>query len=362
MSYYKIQNADGKQWVMPSKNMSVGMLLYQPMTWKGKALKKWFPLLNKLDWFGLIKNVLHVEIVGQPVSETILIKLQEIFNTKDIEYSVFNGTPSAHQKVTIQIYIKNKILGYCKITDNTELIDVFKHEEAYLDWLKKCGVKGVPECLCCQEIENGYWIFVQTTIKSKESVVHYKIGELKISFLHELANKTKKSILFKETEMYKWLKQIDKTGFKTPEIINAVKSVCAYYHSDDWVSFSAYHSDFTPWNMFVEDGNLFVFDWEYAGKTYIPNLDIIHYLIQTKIFESQASAEELYDMLFIQYWNILKNNFENPRIAVLAYLLDSLSKYASRDKGHETKDIIMLKKKRIKLIKLINESEGIPRR
>lgn len=362
MSYYKIQNADGKQWIMPSRNMSVGMQLYQPMSWKGRVLKTCFPLLNKWDWLGIIKIVLHIKIVGQPVSETILNKLQEIFNIKDIEYSVFNGTPCAHQKETIQIYIKNKILGYCKITDKTELIDVFKHEEAYLDWLKKCGVKGVPECLCCQEIENGYWIFVQTTIKSKESVVHYKIGELEISFLHELANKTKESLLFKETEMYKWLKKIEEKSFETPEIRNAVKAVFSYYHFDDRVSFSAYHSDFTPWNMFVEDGILFVFDWEYAGKTYIPNLDIIHYLIQTKIFESQASAEELYDMLFIHYWNLLKNNFENPRIAVLAYLLDVMSKYAARDEGHETKDTIMLKNKRIKLISLIIEGEGIPRK
>lgn len=34
------------------------------------------------------------------------------------------------------------------------------------------------------------------------------------------------------------------------------------------VEYGVYHADFTPWNMSVEEGQLFVFDWEYASLTY----------------------------------------------------------------------------------------------
>ena len=45
--------------------------------------------------------------------------------------------------------------------------------------------------------------------------------------------------------------------------------------------------------------------------------------------------------------------FENPKIAVLCYLLDIFAKYAIRDASHETKDTEILQKVRIELINLI---------
>ena len=44
MRYYRITNAEGKSWVMPERNMKVGMMLYQPSSKKGKLL---YLLCNK---------------------------------------------------------------------------------------------------------------------------------------------------------------------------------------------------------------------------------------------------------------------------------------------------------------------------
>lgn len=353
MNFYKITNADGKEWIMPSCNMALGMQLYQPTAWKGKVLKRYFPLLNEIDCFGLIRKVLHINQCERPLSNVLLAKLQDLFSCKDIEYSVFNGTPCAHQKTTIQVYQGRKILGYCKVTKNPELIAIFQREEVYLNWLNECGMTGVPRCLCCQQIEDGQWIFVQTTTKTMQSTMHMKLGPLELGFLSQLADKTRISISFEQTEMFSWLKRLDELGCcGNTTVMHALKLVMEFYNMKQVTTFSAYHSDFTPWNMFVEDEELFVFDWEYAGRTYIPHLDIVHHIVQSSMFAHRPSARDLYDRLFRENSALMEQYFENPKIAVLCYLLDIFAKYAIRDASHETKDTEMLQKVRIELISL----------
>lgn len=357
MIFYKINNAGGKEWIMPSRNMAVGMQLYQPTAWKGKVLKRYFPLLNGLDCLGLLRKVLHIEECERPLSDALLTKLQNLFSCKNIECSVFNGTPCAHQKVTIQVYQGRKILGYCKVTKNPELIAIFLREEAYLNWLNECGMTGVPRCLCCQQIENGMWIFVQTTTKTMRSKMHMELGLLELEFLSQLADKTRVSISFEQTDMFRWMKRLEELRCcGNTAVMHALKLVMEFYSIKPEMTFSAYHSDFTPWNMFVEGEELFVFDWEYAGRTYIPHLDIVHYIVQSSVFTHNLSARELYNRLFRDNITLLDQYFESPKIAVLVYLIDILAKYEDRDKNNQTNDTLRLRSLRIQMISQILDS------
>lgn len=187
-----------------------------------------------------------------------------------------------------------------------------------------------------------------------QSEMHMKLGPLELGFLSQLADKTCISISFEQTEMFSWLKRLDELGCCGNTTVRyALKLVMEFYSIKQETTFSAYHSDFTPWNMFVEDEKLFVFDWEYAGRTYIPHLDIVHHIVQSSMFTHHPSARELYDRLFRENNALMDLYFENPKIAVLCYLLDIFAKYAIRDASHETKDTEMLQKVRIELINLI---------
>lgn len=358
MIYYKISNADGKQWIMPSKNMSIGMQLYQPSAWKGKLLKDWFPLVSKFDGLGLVKKALHITACDCPVSDSLNSKLCQLFGKEVLEYSVFNGTPCAHQKATIQIYSGNDILGYCKITDKAELIEIFKKEQSFLQWMSEKKVEGVPQCLCCEEVGQGRWIFVQTTTKSKNSKLRHELGDKELNFLADMTNKTSVILAFDETDQYSWMKSLScqLNAFSDSDaqtVGKAIEKINNYYATLTQSVFSAYHSDFTPWNMFEEKGKIFVFDWEYAGRTYMPYLDLIHHLVQTSVFEGKLEAEGIFDVLFHQKAELLNKYFEDSKMAVLIYLIDIIAKYTSRDADQETDDTRMLKATRIKLISLI---------
>ena len=87
MKYYKISNSDGKEWIMPGKNIATGLLLYQPIAWKGKLLKALFPIVNMIDVAGIIKRILHIEEISNPISEKLSSHLCEMFKSNDSDIS-----------------------------------------------------------------------------------------------------------------------------------------------------------------------------------------------------------------------------------------------------------------------------------
>ena len=332
MLYYKITNQDGKVWIMPKRNMRMGMMLYQPSAWKGWLLKTVFP---SLQWCGILRRMLKIEKTACPLPEALQERLRDIFNCDCPEYSYFGGTPCVHQKATIQIYNGTKMLGYCKTTRNEAIYELFRHEQGVLDRLEEYGVSGVPRCLCCEKGFDDEYFFVQTTMKTRHSLVRHKFGALELQFLKQLADKTKYNCRFAETDQWGWLQRLQRDLWKlTPleqnVITDGIKCVVQYFSDRGQCYFSAYHGDYTPWNMFVEEGQLFVFDFEYAGMRYIPYLDVLHYKTQTAIFEKGWGSEEIFNdyQLHKQEWISL---FANHNIAYIAYLLDETAKFVCRE-------------------------------
>lgn len=355
MKYYQITNNDGKQWVMPAENMRVGIMLYQPSAWTGKMLKA---LLPWLKWCGIVRKKLHIQEVECPISSSLAKRFRELFGENGLEYSIFNGTPCAHQKQTVQVYCGNRILGYCKISSNPKIASLFHHERDYLQWLHERKVKGVPRCLACEQLPTGEWIFVQSTQKTMQSKMDHTLGPRQINFLEQLHTHTSVSCIFQDSDLYRSLLRMDNCidRFEKDEQIvirQGCDLVTQHYGCNNKHNFSAYHSDFTPWNMFVEDQKLFVFDWEYATRTSLPYLDLIHYLFQSCVFERHAEAGEIYYCLMVENEKLLSRYFDNRRVAVTAYLLDMLGMYAVRDAGIETEGSRQIQKTRIEVLQRI---------
>ncbi len=354
MKYYKITNSDGKQWVMPTHNMSVGMLLYQPSAWTGHMLKSLFPYLS---WSIIVKRFLKVEGCGCPVSDYLQTLLCNIFHREDLEYSIFNGTPGVHQKGTIQIFQGNNILGYCKFSESEDIGDIFEREKVLLDRLNNKGVRGIPHVLYCGKIIDKY-LFLQSTCKTINSHSSKNLGKDELNFLVQFEEKTKCRLGYLESDQFKSVERLkghlhDFTLQHKNILKTLVEKVESYYFSRTDFEFSAFHSDFTPWNMFKENGELFVFDFEYARYSCMPYIDIFHYIIQTAMYEKQMCASNIYEYVkkketeFGQF-------FENYRIAFITYLIDVIGFYAERESGH----IGSHQKVRLEVAELVYRSFG----
>jgi hypothetical protein len=353
-SYLTITNGDGKVWVLPSNNLKTALNLYQPSSIKGKMLKSYLPVLNIIPIIGgLVRKYLHINIGQYSINSVLDNFIREVFTghenkgIEELNYSFFLGTPSVHQKTTIQISVGNKILGYCKFSNSQLIKNIFVHEKNILNYLQDKGVNNIPRCLYCGDIENGSntTILVQTTIKTGSYVVKNNITLEHIKFLKNLAERTEQVCSYRESDYFQMLEQFKRSLFMLKnagfEVTGIKKAIVLVEQSLNKVNvFSVYHCDFTPWNMFFENGILFVFDFEYAKLKYPKMIDIFHYFTQIAIFIKEWSFNQIYEEFEKTFINgKFKNLFSNPHMSYLYYLLDIVALYTLRDEGDISNDV-----------------------
>lgn len=94
------------------------------------------------------------------------------------------------------------------------------------------------------------------------------------------------------------------------------------------------HSDFTPWNLGIADGRLFVFDWEYAEATGNPLQDFLHFHLMPRALQRWPMRAALMPWLVADAAAHGKEVFGNESgvgeasgALVLHYLLDTVTFY-----------------------------------
>ena len=335
--FYRFANADGKVWIMPARNIRTAMELYQPSGRNGILLKRCFPLLHRMAW---VRRKIHVETFRCCLTDELRLVLENAFHTNGLEFSLFCGTPCVHQKITMQISQGQRILGYCKISDKHEIASLFDKEAALLNDLHARGVKNIPTGLYCGCLGDGTKLFVQSTSKSLGSAVVHEWKDLHDRFLARLQELTQQKLKFEDSDYFKTLKAFERHYDWLPAEVDkqlmreAIEATCYRWRGKE-VVFSACHADFTPWNMFVEKGKLFVFDWEYAQMTYPPMLDKYHFFTQTAIFERHWEAADI-----IRYIDSKEGRWivaEDYK----AYLIEVIARFTLREQGQANSNITL---------------------
>lgn len=283
-TFYSFTNADGKQWIMPEKNIRTAMCLYQPSGIKGKMMKALFPIFCHI---GGIRQIIHAKTIRCTLQKDLHEILCQSFGVDQLEFSIFCGTPCAHQKITIQLSLGHHIFGYCKVSDNKKVSALFVNESRILSRLTRQGIKHIPYCVYQKGENNRISLFVQSTEKTIHSQMIHNWSNLQDGFLYTLFQATKKNILFEKSDFYQTLMNLRKDlNYFTPKnrrIIEKVLNKILKKNENRTVEYSAYHADFTPWNMLIESGYLFVFDWEDAKTSYPPFLDHYHFFTMTAV-------------------------------------------------------------------------------
>ena len=327
--HYQFANADGKIWLMPAHHLRTAMELYQPSGSKGKLLKCLFPLLHHSR---LVRKAIHTQIINCQLKQELQLLLAGLFHAENLQTAIFCGTPSVHQKITMQVSQDQSILGYCKISEDESIAHLFQKESNLLKFLTDAGIQGIPHILFCGCTEEGIHLLVQTTIKTTNSQVLHQWTSLHENFLQQLYQKTQQCLPFEKTDFYHQLQSLMNHLEWLPDETMAQTIKRGYHHLlKKWqgqeVTFAVCHADFTPWNMFVEKGQLFVFDWEYAQRTYPLHLDRYHFFTQTAIFERKWNAQDI-----LPYIHSPQGQWID-RDTYIAYLMDTIARFTLREQG-----------------------------
>ena len=197
-------------------------------------------------------------------------------------------------------------------------------------------IESLPSAVALR-LESGSWILIQSTRKTLRSKVVHEWGALQEDFLKRLYEATAKEIAWEESDVAQALRDLREHVDWLPEGVDGdvvARRIDAVMErmAGKRVRYGAYHGDFTPWNMFVEGGELFVFDWEYAGRWYPMGLDRYHFWMQTAVFEKHWGVEEL-----TRYIGSDEGKWIDGEMLEM-YVLDVMSKYVMRE-GKKVKEL-----------------------
>lgn len=323
--FFRIENSDGKIWLMPRKNIKTAFELYQPSGFKGKLLKKFFPYLKDLS---IVRSKLNITEDSSPLSSECYTVFKKIFGVEEPEISIFLGTPSVHQKTTIQIFKGNKVLGYAKISGKKEITDLFRKEKEILTYLASLGLKNIPKPLYLDQTKEGASLFIQDTEKTLNSRSPENWTVNHENFMNDLHKKSLTKINFRQSDLFQSIEYLKDNLYRIPEEIpltllkKTVNDILEEYSCKD-VVFSVYHADFTPWNMFLNDEGLYVFDWEYSSRFYPYGLDKYHFHIQQWINVNHWDCTKIYEQIKGKTWY-------DPFLFKI-YLTDIIARYLKRE-------------------------------
>lgn len=332
--FYRFGNADDKYWVVPAQGMRTAMNLYQPSGIKGKMVKSLLPCLH---WIAPVRKAIKAEILHCSLKSELHSLLCKAFGVQEIEFAIFEGTPSVHQKITMQLNCRKRILGYCKLSDSNDIKSLFEKESCVLDVLCRKGVTNIPKVLYCGTLSCGTHIFVQSTEKRASSKVIHEWGAMQEEFLSLLQEKTKILLPFEKSDYYKAIEMLEQHLDWLPQEVNnntvytAITAIKKRFCGKE-IELCACHCDFTPWNMFANGKELFVFDFEYAAMTYPAGLDRYHFFTQTAVFEKYWGADE-----FISHISSDAGKWIEKDVYAM-YLLDVISRFTMREGGKVTGD------------------------
>lgn len=354
--FIQLKNSVGQSWLFPANELRSSLSLFRPSTRKGKLFKAILPFLCENSLLLKLAKVKICEVRLHPSIERIIF---QSFGVSRFDFAIFEGSPGVHKKATLKVFCDDCVYGYCKIATTEEVMSIFKREAHILSVLKSCGVAGVPEVLYCGRSENGAYLFIQSTMMPNTTVMVDYNSRIVKDYVEQMNKKTAISCTLDDSDfncdvckglnmMHHLPKEDQMLLADTVEMLRSRLVVSR-------MLFCAYHGDFTPWNSFVSSDGLFVFDWEYAKKSYPPLLDYFHYFTQSCIYDKRWSSSEIWSEYFKVKKRVL-SDVSSCDLLYLCYLVSIILFYLNRDRGILNDIIGGCMSIWIDLIKKINKS------
>lgn len=341
--------------ILPVENracVSASLALYQPSLWKAKLRKLLAYWLARLGLSTVWTPwLMYVSYKNEPAIKGLPAILVSCFG-KDVQFALFTGTRGYLRKSTIQIMdVCGSILGYCKIGDSLQTKAMVENEANMIKLVAglDLGYTMVPDVMFSGETTDGITVLVQSTKKTHLSCAPLVPEVMHSDFLGRLFKETRVERRFREAPVY--LEVTERVrgleGYAENEPLRNVADALEWSSGiidEARVPLSLAHRDFTPWNTFLVEGFLYVFDWEFGRTEWVPLSDAFHFVLQKGILVDHASEGLLWERLIgddSSEGRFLKKSAAMIGIegdvyhALIAfYLVDMITMYLSHFKGY----------------------------
>jgi hypothetical protein len=309
-------------WLLPLDNRRVaamGLEMLQPMTHMAQLAKIG---ARTLAQFGQQRFLGRGQICLAGLTDQP--DLQDAFGGKAAHIACFTGTDGPHRKTALQIMDSaGTILGYAKLTRVSRVRPYLRNEASMLRQLAKLDLRTaeVPALIKLRD-DDAVTLLITDSLRSAGKDAPLLPGLAHLSFLNELRSKserpgaeitlkwlTHETARVRATAGVAWTMRLDRV----------VAALLPFARS---IPVCLTHGDFTPWNCFLQQGRLYVFDWEYANPSWPVGFDLAHFMLATIPLDQQP--DRLPDLLN----RISSAHFGGNKMVAWRALLLSLSCHA----------------------------------
>lgn len=315
--------SNARWWLIPLESGRVaasGLALFQPLLASARHMKTAASILSRVGLSRLwARNKVYLS--GEPA-------LAEHFPAGEpLAFAYFTGTDSPHRKVAVQIMDgRGRLKGFAKLTRNPQVRELLMHEAATLKYVNGLGLQTahVPKVLFAGDLGDST-LLVTDTLKTPRTPTTTQFTAAHRAFVQELAQKTAAAHPVHAGDIAKDFRtRLDRSR---PHLettwLQRLDAAIAALEAQPTLELHAglSHGDFTPWNTFMANGRLYVFDWEYAEQARPAGNDIIHFVLnqpQTRSLPARAKIETATASLS-QHWTGIQR--ETIPALLMIYLL-----------------------------------------
>jgi thymidylate kinase len=273
-----INNPDGSiRWIWPSKLRRPLFLKFYSVT---SIKSRIIVLMIKLVFLLRLQNWMFkkTQIVFRQTNEIPLIDYMKN------NWALFTGTCGPNRKAIVFKETK-KGNTFMKIGLNSNSKMLIRNEVSTINHLKTLA----PNTSVYPTIMQSGESFVEISDISCGGKRKTSISSVHLNALKELYEESNQAYLIEDLPV--WIKlKVDLEKLKSKEdnripkgLLKKVSFLIDSINSKAVIETSFCHGDFTPWNMFVKDDKLHVYDWELSKQEMPVGYDMLHFIIQKGI-------------------------------------------------------------------------------
>ncbi len=269
------------RWLLPvNGSVSGALAAYVPFSWRGrlgKAALSSYCKLGMLRWFPA-----HVTISSDDLLP-LEVLARRVFDSPEIVLAATLGTPGKNRKLLIEaLRPSGELLGVMKLAMSPAAAQRIQAETITLTKLAEMpGITAqVPRVLYAGSWAGGQ-ILVQGAAPSRRSPRQFRACHQR--FLDKLlaaSLRTRYGAEFVD-DVAQYCRKHSPAGANNLVLIERALLRADRALRRQYVECGLSHGDFAPWNLRLDQGEVFALDWE-AAQPDLPSMwDKFHFLVQT---------------------------------------------------------------------------------
>jgi hypothetical protein len=177
----------------------------------------------------------------------------------------------------------------------------------------------------------------------------FRLGPIHFAFLRKLQDYSTRTMRFGESKLYRTIisRMKELAGLLSREWLTRLQKAIAQIEasfSGEPMLHVASHNDFNPWNIRLNRGQAYVFDWEYADYEQLPLFDPLHFVLMPMSLRRQtvrSMARQIHETTKLCEEHLGDARCYRYESQAVSYLVNLCTLYLSAERGKTESNAVL---------------------